>query len=70
MSRRGSYLAPSVVSGLVFVGGRLPHIFAIDMTVSEWAAIQNLVGSGGGGAGRSGTRWCSFRNSNRCFLPS
>lgn len=55
MSRRASHLAPSVVSGLVFVGGGLRHIFAIDMTINDWAAIQKLVESGGGGAGRSGT---------------
>lgn len=55
MSRRATHLAPSVVSGLVFVGGGLWHIFVIDMTVSDWAAIQKLVESGGGGAGRSET---------------
>lgn len=54
MSRRASHLAPSVVSGLVFVGGGLRHIFAIDMTINDWAAIQKLVESGGGGAGCSG----------------
>lgn len=70
VSRRSSHPAPRVLR-LVFVEGLdgLGHIFVIDMTIRDWAAIQRLGGTGEGSLVLPQRVGLHSGNSNECFCP-